>query len=262
MRIFKKAIILVFAIIIAVGSFYFFYMRPRHVVPILMYHSVSRDKSSSLSVRPENFSNQMRYLDKAGYSVITLDELVQGIKKAEKFPPRTVVVTFDDGFEDNYLNAFPILAKYNMPAIIFLMTGYVDQKAGYLTWDQVKLMMQNDIDFGGHTRSGVYLPSIDDEKELFSEIEGSKKDLEKETGEKAKYFCYPIGGFNDRVKEAVKKSGYEGACTTNRGFDKLNQDVYELNRVKITDSDTSKPFHFKAKLSGYYNLFRSERKGD
>jgi len=262
MRILKKVAILIFLAVFARWSFYFFYMRPRHVVPILMYHSVSKDASSTHSVTPDNFSRQMRYLDKAGYSVVSLDELVSGIKNGKKFSSKTVVITFDDGFEDNYLFAFPALAKYKMPAIIFLMTDFVGREDGYLTWDQVRVMMGNSITFGGHTRSGGYLPSVKDEKELFSEIAGSKTDIESKTGKEAEYFCYPIGGFNDKVKEVVKKVGYKGACTTNRGFDKSNKDVYELNRVKITDSDTNKPFHFRAKLSGYYNLFRSPRNPD
>jgi len=213
-------------------------------------------------VAPENFSRQIKYLNRAGYSVIPLDELIQGIKNRKKFPLKTVVITFDDGFEDNYLNAFPVLARYKMPAIIFIMTDYVGKKEGYLTWDQIRVMMNNGIDFGGHPRTGQYLPSIKTEKELFFEIAGCKSDIESNIGKEVKYFCYPIGGFNNEVKKVVKESGFKGACTTNRGFDKLNKDVYELNRIKITNSDTVKPFHFRAKLSGYYNLFRHGKKGD
>ncbi|MGD2278764.1 MAG: polysaccharide deacetylase family protein [Candidatus Omnitrophota bacterium] len=262
MKLYKKAVIFLILPALAAVSFYFFYMRPRHVTPILVYHSIADDKESSLSVSPENFSRQMEFLKKNGYSVITLDELVKNINAGETYLPRTVVITFDDGYEDNFTEAFPVLAKHDMPAIIFLVTSYVDSKEEYLKWNQIRLMRLNKMDFGAHTRNNVYLPAVESEEELWSEVAGSKEDIEKATGKAADYFCYPTGGFNENVKLAVKKAGYKGACTTNRGFDRLNKDVFELNRVKITDSDMTKPFHFRAKLSGYYNLFRSYKSGD
>ena len=256
MKILKRIVVAVVAVGILAASFCFFYMRPRHVVPILMYHAVSRETGSTLSVAPGNFSKQMGFLDDNGYKVISLDELVEGIKHGRKFMAKTVVVTFDDGFEDNYLNAYPVLAKYDMPATIFIITGYVGVKDGYLNWDQVRRMMDNGIDFGGHTESNVYLPSIKDTDRLWEEVARPKETIMLEPGKDPSFFCYPTGGFDEKVKNAVKRAGYKGACTTNRGSDKLNRDVYELNRIKVTNSDMNKPLHFRAKLSGYYNLFR------
>lgn len=256
----KRAMIALLLIVLAVSSFYFFYMKPRRVVPILMYHGVSGGKNSTMFVTPANFERQMKFLYEEGYSVISLDELVDGIKEDVSFVPRTVVITFDDGYEDNFVSAFPVLARYGMPATIFVITGYMSGKEGYLNWDQVNLMSRNGIDFGGHTRNDVYLPSVDDPAVLWSEIAGSKEDIEKNTGKEARYFCYPTGGFNEKIKEIVKKAGYKGACTTNRGG-RTGRDVYELSRVKVTNSDGIKPLHFRAKLSGYYNLFRREKKG-
>ena len=257
MKIFKTIIAVFLVLLLLAVSFYVFYMEPRRVVPILMYHSISDKENSSLHVSAENFAHQMAFLKEKGYSVISLDELVAGIKAGKKFPSKTVVITFDDGFRDNYLNAFPSLSKYDFPATIFLVTGYIGQKDEYLTWDQVRLMQKHDIDFGAHTRNNTYLPSVKDTKKLWEEVDGSKKDIETNTGRKANYFCYPIGGFNSKVKDAVIKAGYKGACTTNRGYDRYNKDIFELNRVKIKNSDITKPFSLRAKLSGYYNLFRS-----
>jgi peptidoglycan/xylan/chitin deacetylase (PgdA/CDA1 family) len=262
MRILNKIVAFVLIVLVLTGAFYVFYMRPRYTVPVLMYHSIAIDKQSSLSVTPENFKKQMEYLNKAGYSVLSLDELVKGIVKGERFSGKQVVLTFDDGFRDNYIEAFPILSKYDMPAAIFLTTDYIGKKQEYLTWDQIRVMAKNNIDFGGHTRSHVYLPSIKGTELVMYEIAGCKADIEAETGKPAYYFCYPTGGFNQDIKQAVRIAGYKGACTTNRGFDKFNLDVYEINRIKITDSDMRKPFHFKAKLSGYYNLFRKGKSPD
>jgi len=225
-------------------------------------YSISGDRTSSLNVAPENFSRQMAYLDSKGYKVISLGELVDNIKEGKTFLPRTVVVTFDDGFEDNYLNAFPVLARHKMPAIIFLITSYVGDREGYMNWDQVRLMMANGIDFGGHTRNNVYLPSVKDERQLRDETVGCREDIKRKTGKEALYFCYPTGGYNEKVKKAVTEAGYKGACTTNRGSDRRNRDVFELNRVKVTNSDMTKPMHFRAKISGYYNVFRRLKSGD
>jgi peptidoglycan/xylan/chitin deacetylase (PgdA/CDA1 family) len=262
MRILRKIAIFFVISAVALCAFYIFYMQPRYAVPVLMYHSISEDESSTLSVKPENFKKQIEYLSNAGYSVISLDELVDGISQGKKFSHKEVVLTFDDGLVDNYINAFPVLSKYDLPAIIFLETDNIGQVPGYLTWDQVRLMAKNNLEFGAHTKTGAYLPSIDSDKELIDEIAGSKSDMEKELARQVIYFCYPTGGFNNTVKELVRQSGYKGACTTNRGFDMRNKDVYEINRIKVTDSDINKPLNFRAKLSGYYNIFRKGKSPD
>jgi peptidoglycan/xylan/chitin deacetylase (PgdA/CDA1 family) len=252
----KRALALLLLAVIATLVLLFFFVSSHRTIPILMYHEVAKGGASSLVVSPENFAKQMEFLHKSGYKVISLDEFVSGINEGKGFMPKTVVITFDDGLNGNYLNAFPVLAKYKMPATIFLVTGSVSVKEGYLTWDQARLMASNGIDLGGHTRNHVYLPSVPDLRVMWDEVAGCKEDIEKNTGVKARYFCYPTGGFDPRVEETVKKAGYAGACTTNRGKDRLNRNVYELNRVKVTNSDMSKPFHFTAKLSGCYNIFR------
>ena len=120
-------------------------------------------------------------------------------------------------------------------------------------------MSKNNISFGGHTKTHFYLGNVLDEKIAWEQIAGSKKTIEQEISAPADYFCYPTGGFNERVKEIVKEAGYKGACTTNRGFDKFNNDVYEIKRIKVTNSDMMKAFSFWVKLTGYYNFFKNKK---
>jgi peptidoglycan/xylan/chitin deacetylase (PgdA/CDA1 family) len=208
-------------------------------------------------VSPENFEFQMNYLKKNGFKVISLDELVESIKSERRLSRKSVVITFDDGYEDNYTNAYPILKKYGFPATIFLVSDSIDTE-GFLTADQIVEMHNNRIDFGAHTRTHAYLPDHSREKQL-DEIGNSKKILEDKFHFDIDYFAYPNGGFSDDIKSIVQSAGFKGACATNRGFDKFNKDVYELKRVRFSDKDVHLNYLI-AKLSGYYNMFRKSKK--
>jgi peptidoglycan/xylan/chitin deacetylase (PgdA/CDA1 family) len=260
MKIFKKVIIAATLLSLLLGGFYFFWLSPRYVVPILMYHRFGYEPGS-LFVTPENFKQQLDYLKNRGYEVISLDELVQGIKNNRRFKHNTVVITIDDGYLDNYTRAYPILRKYNFPATIFIISDSIGEKEDFINWQQARQMFKHNISFGGHTRTEAYLPSVKKKEILWDEIAGCKEVIERNLKVPVDYFCYSGGGFTDQIKEMVKQAGYKGACTTDRGLSRLNKDIYELKRVKVTNSDTNTPFSFWAKLSGYYNLFRRKKKG-
>lgn len=259
MKTLKRVSIVIILLTVFLTAFYFLYLSPRYTVPILMYHRFG-SKESSLFVSPQNFARQMKYLKNKNYNVLSLDKLVEGIKNNRKFGHKTVVITIDDGYKDNYVYACPILKEYDFPATIFIIANFVGNKKDFMTWDEIRAMSKDNISFGGHTKNEVYLPSIKKKEILWDETAGCKELIESKINKPVDYFCYPTGGFTEEVKRVLKKAGYKGACTTNRGFNK--KDVYELKRVKITNSDTTKPFNFWAKLSGYYNLFRSRKSGD
>jgi len=249
-------------------GFYFFWISPIYSVPILTYHSFDYGKGL-LSVTPENFEKQMRYLKDKRFNVIPLDELAEGIKNKKKFAHNTVVITIDDGYKNNFTYAYPILKKYGFPTIIFLITNEIGSNTAYLNWEEVKEMSKYNISFGGHTKNHVYLPSVDEKDVLWDEISGCKKAIEEHIGLPVNYFCFPLGGFTEEAEMLVKKAGYKGACVTNRGDDILNRyKIYELSRISIRNSNPyfsfsnlSAPFSFRAKLAGYYYIFRKEKRG-
>lgn len=232
--------------------------RPGYTVPILTFHSVNYE-NDLISVTPTNFDRQLSYLKTHGYKVISLDDLVEGMKNNRKFNHKTVVITFDDGRKDNYTYALPILKKYRFPVTIFLAANLVNNKAGFLSWDEIRTMTKDNVSFGAHTKNHAYLASIESEEALWDEIAGSKNMIENNINKPVGYFSYPHGAFNEKVKSIVKKSGFKGACTTNVGPGRFNEDIYALKRIRIKNSDMNKPFSFRAKLSGYYNLFRKPR---
>ena len=231
-----------------------FILPSKYTVPVLMYHHVRPDAPDDrLSVLPGNFKKQMDFLAKRNYQVISLEELVNLIKSQKPLPRNLVVITFDDGYKDNYLYAFPSLKANNLSATIFLITDHIGQE-NYLNWSEIKEMVNHQIEIGAHTKSHPWLPGLEDKKELEKEILAPKKIIEAELRRPVKFFCYPIGGVNDLVKQAVIKSGYLGACATHPGPKYAKYDIHTLRRIKI--SNTNNLLAFWVKVSGYYTLFK------
>ncbi|MBF0510930.1 MAG: polysaccharide deacetylase family protein [Candidatus Omnitrophica bacterium] len=258
MRFFKRILYCVL-FFFCIGSIGFcFWMRDRYVVPILMYHHVGVPSVCKwhLNVVSENsFDYQMSFLKRHGFKVISFKDLVEGLKAGRAFARNTVVIQFDDGYEDNYKYAFPILKKYGFPATVFVISDMVGQP-GFLTWDEIKEMEQENFVIGSHTQHHVYLPKAN-LNALQEEIKGSKKVLEDRLGHPIDYFCYPVGGFTAQIKGLVKQAGYKAAVTTNRGKDRFNQDLYELKRIRMNNTDSQySGLILWFKYSGYYNLFR------
>ncbi len=259
----KKRYLVLLSALFLTGLFYFGWLYPRYTVPILMYHSV-QDKDGTFFVSPENFARQMEFIKKNGYEVISLDQLVKSIKSGKPLKHNKVVITFDDGYEDNYKYAYPVLKQLGFPATIFLITDFMGKSfsdlPGFLSWEEIGLMSREGVSFGAHTKRHLYLGVIRDEKAAFEEISGSKKAIEQQINMPVDYFCYPTGGFCARAKQLVVLAGYKGACATNRGVNINNKDVYQLKRIKVTNFDLAKPFSFRIKLSGYYNIFRNDKR--
>jgi peptidoglycan/xylan/chitin deacetylase (PgdA/CDA1 family) len=261
MKFLRRSAFVIFPIILfglLSWTVFAFTVRDKYVIPILMYHSVMKPESNSELnlVSPQAFDHQMAFLKNNGYQVLTLSDLVEGMHKARMFRRKTVVITFDDGYADNYTNAFPILKKYNFPATVFVISDFVGTE-GFMTWDQLKEMDNAGFKVGSHTRRHAYLPSFKDDAILEDEISNSRKIIEKNLGGPIEFFSYPSGGFSDHIISLVKKAGYQGACTTNRGYDRFNLDMYQLNRIRINDDDID--LALWAKLSGYYNFFRKSK---
>lgn len=254
---FKKCCVVLGVVAIVLGAVYFFFLSPRYAVPILMYHDFAplEQKGNPLLVTTQSFERQMAYLKEHGYHVIPLDQLVDGIKEKKRFPHKTVVLTFDDGYRSNYEYVYPVLRKYGFSAIIFLPAHLIEMNARFLTWAQIREMSGQGISFGSHTKEHLVLSHLTDTKQLWDEIAGSKPMIEKQAGVPVRFFSYPVGAFTDEVVRYVKEAGYKGAVTTKRGQGALyGADPYLLRRISVRDDDLS--WKFWAKVSGYYNVFR------
>lgn len=259
-RKFFKFLICVIGVLGLLFGAFCVWVSDRASVPILMYHNVDSSSEEKLNmVSPENFAKQMAYLKQHRYNVIPLSAFVQSLKDHTPLPKKSVVITFDDGYEDNYSKAFPILKENNFSATIFVVTDMVGKK-GFVTWDQIREMEKSNISFGSHTRLHTYLPSLD-AAEQRNQIQISKEIMEAELGHKVDYFAYPSGGFNRVSLNLVKEAGYLGACTTNRGYNKLNDDPFMIRRIRLGNKDDT-DLELWAKFSGYYQVFRRVRNPD
>jgi len=193
-----------------------FFVRAQYVLPIAMYHSVmpSAIKGNALIVSTKTFERQMRFLKEKNYSVISLEQAAACISQGKRLPPRAIVLTFDDGYEDNYRYAFPILKKYGLPATVFMIVNDIG-KPGKLTLDQMMQMKDSGlITFGSHSLSHPFLESITHEPTLVEEIRGSRDKLEGILNVPVRAFSYPCGRMNENVRRKVIEAGYETAVTT------------------------------------------------
>lgn len=198
---------------------------------ILNYHKID-DTNIALSVAPQEFERQMAYLKAKGYNTITPDALVDYLEGNGELPVKPLLITFDDGYVDNYTNAYPVLKKYGFQATIFVITDYLNLYPDYITWDQAKEMSQNGITIASHTMQHKSMTTLRDE-ELYEELQGSAMAINLHIGQQSQFVAYPTGTYNLHVAEVIKKCGYRAAFTIKYGNVDRASNVYALERVPI-----------------------------
>jgi len=200
-------------------------------VPILAYHRIN-NTLDPMTVKPEDFETQLQYLQNEGYTSVTLDEAIAFMQGTGTLPPKPIVITFDDGYEDNQRIAVPILRKYGFKAIIFVITDNIG-KPDYLTWQQLKTVQERAISIGSHTMTHADLAKLQS-AEIAQEVRNSKESLEKGLGTAADFIAYPYGSYNQRVVNTLLETGYKGACSGKVGINIRGGDIYALRRIYIS----------------------------
>lgn len=256
MRLRKRLIVVFGVFLIALILALNIFLHSIYRLPVLMYHSIdyTSDKNDRMTVSPEVFARQMGYLHDKGYNVIPLEKAVWYIETKTRPPSKTVAVTIDDGYENNYTYAWPALKKYDIPATIFVIVGLVG-KEGFMEWPEIKELADSGIiDIESHTISHLWLTGLDDISLKYELVE-SKRILEGHLGKDIKFLCYPMGGYDERVKKAVRDAGYKAAFATKPTMLAPGHDIYEIKRVRISPT-ANNLFVFKIKVSGYHAFFR------
>ncbi len=221
-----------------------------HGTPILMYHAFGRpgEPSSRFILSARRFARQMAWLKWRGYHVLNLDEFLCHRREHRLLPARSVIITMDDGYADNYAVAYPILRRYGFSATIFLVSDYVEDvnrwdaqgplvKRPLMTWGDIREMLHGGMTFGAHTRTHPRLPSVTPDRAK-DEIEGSRAALERELGAPVQLFCYPHGKYDATSRSIVQQAGFRGACSTRAGLNTLATPDFELRRSEVRGTDS------------------------
>jgi peptidoglycan/xylan/chitin deacetylase (PgdA/CDA1 family) len=206
---------------------------------ILTYHSVS-EGDSPLKISPGLFAEQMAWL-RANVRVELLKDIVAAVAGRRSLPERTVALTFDDGFRDFYSSAAPVLRRLELPATIFLPTGYCGRtnrwpgqpdwvrEEALLDWQQVRELARDGFSFGAHSVNHLVLTALSVDQAEY-EIADSKAQIQERTGQPVESFAYPYGRWSRLVRELVSRH-YQGACSTAAGVVERNADPFALPRV-------------------------------
>ena len=184
-------------------------------IPIIMYHDIAATKDVSWDVTPDELERHFQALQEGGYTPISMDQMVNHLRTGSQLPEKPVLLTFDDNYIGQYQYAFPLLKKYNYPAVWSVHTRFVGTggKKPKATWDQLREMSKSGlITVASHTVNHLNLKDLSD-REIEKEVTESKKVLEKELGIAIDYFTYPEGDFTERAREKIKNAGYKGALT-------------------------------------------------
>lgn len=233
-------------------------------IPILMYHRLI-DNIENIGVHTiyynvNEFENQLKYLKENNYITITFKDLIKLTEKERK-EKKYIILTFDDGYRDNYDLLFPLLKKYQMKAVIYMVSHLKNNE-----WDvketgekSFELMTEKEIlemhdsglvEFGGHTMHHVKLDTLN-YSEQKEEILGNKIYLEELLKEKLVSFAYPFGRFNENSKIIVKELGYSYGIATNSGSFYIEDDTFQVRRIGIFPDVNMRKF--KRRVKGNYN---------
>ena len=213
-------------------------------IPILMYHAVhvmdpSEASNANLIVDPDLFEAQIKTLAKAGYYFLTPEEAYKAFTENALPAKKVVWLTFDDGNEDFYTIAYPILKKYKAKATNNVITGFVKKgNAGNLTVKQMKEMMTHGMSFQSHTVNHPDLSTTDKATQKV-ELTDSIDFLENKLNTKVNTIAYPSGRYNQTTLDLAKKT-YKLGLTTNEGLASAKDGLLSLNRVRILPTTTAK----------------------
>lgn len=263
-----EAIVIVVVVIVLGLSFrYCLFCKPvSYIKPrILMYHMISnhiRDaRFNGLRVKPDMFEKQLSHLRKEGWQSLTMRELLEG---KDSVPEKTVVITFDDGYEDNFTTALPLLKQYGFKATLYLVVDRHDRdwsvkrkkknntgelkREPKLSDEQVKRLAESGVfEIASHTMTHPNLSDLT-RSETRVELEKSKLSIEDLIGFECESFCYPFGIKKDLDWKSVSEAGYTNATTTEPGISDLSQEnVYLLKRITVSGKDNLYAFRSKLK---------------
>ena len=239
------------------------------VPPILMYHEIARrpETTSSLAVPPEAWAAQLAYLSAEGYRTVTAGELAAALAAGAELPGRTVVLTFDDGYEDFHHRALPMLTRYGFTATVFVTTGWVRDSGPLpggrrpgrmLSWSQIEEAASAGIEVGAHSCRHPQLDQLPG-KQLREELRASKAGLEDRLGATVAGVAYPYGYSNASVRKLARDAGYAYGCAVGNAMVTRESDPFALPRLTIRRSTAMTTFQEVVQGRNIQRIYLKER---
>jgi len=203
---------------------------------ILMYHHIRSTKIRDYySVSPQVFEEQLQWLKNSGYTVVSYSAFYRALTTTSTLPEKSVVITFDDGYRDQYSQALPILQKFGYPAIFFPYTRDIGKRA-FMTWDMLRALQAAGMEIGSHSVSHPRMDRLD-ERDLMWQTRHSKEVLQKELGREVEHFCYPYGLYSYDVVRSVVDAGYLSAVTVRTDLEINKKDgPYFVPRARVDNN--------------------------
>jgi peptidoglycan/xylan/chitin deacetylase (PgdA/CDA1 family) len=226
-----------------------------------MYHRISSDEHSGVdkfAVDREEFVKQMEWLAFTEYQTITLEAWLACRRHEVRIPEKSVVITFDDGFQDCFEHAVPILCELRFTATFFLVASLVGKTSHWqmakrrvafalMDWTSVRALEIEGFRCESHTLTHPRLTDLSDGS-CRGELSGSRQLLEDKIGREVRHLAYPFGSFDPRVQDIAADVGYLSACSVRQGLSSASDNIFELPRVPVTGEDTLETF--KGKVQG------------
>lgn len=196
-------------------------------IPILMYHEIRDQYDNMMCISQKEFSRQMSLLKRQNYKTISLARLKKGVENNEETNEKLVVITFDDGREGVYSNAYPILRDNGFIATLYVVPSWIEGKripleeqySAFMSWENLKELSNHGYDIGSHTFSHQLLVNLENEV-LKKELDLADKFIKDNLGLDVKHFSYPFGSFNEQIRELIV-TRYDTAVSTIRNFSKI-----------------------------------------
>ena len=221
-------------------------------VPIIMYHSLYAKETNEWNIFPAAFEQDLKYLQENGYTAVFISDLIAYVDRGTPLPEKPIVLTFDDGYYNNYSNGMPLLAKYDMKMMLAIIgtssdhwtqhEGEIDERYGHLTWPQIAEMVGSGrVELANHThnlhknengRKGCRMKEGEDfasfEQMLTQDLEAVQARMEEAGGTRPQCFVYPFGAKCKNAEQVLIKSGFKATLSCASG----------LNRLQVGDPDT------------------------
>jgi len=239
------------------------YQRLSKEVPILMYHRIANIPNDRNTVSPAMFEQHLKYLKSHGYTTISLYELYDHITNKAPLPPKAIVLTFDDGYDDNFSNALPLLIQYGMTATVCVISDWIGRDNDWENYknkphchtmnrEQLQQWLQQGMHICAHTTSHPFLSKLDNSM-ILQELTNCKSTLEQQLGIPIEFLCYPYGDFDDRVINIAKQTGYKAALAIFKDTSFWCTNVFALKRVVV--SSRQPLWEFALKVSTLHMFF-------